>query len=48
MIICKGVQNGQGGPLYDTAIIICKGGPLYDSAVILCKGVHKRSGGSII
>ena len=43
----------SGGPLYDTAMIICKGvqkrsgGPLYDTAMIICKGVQKRSGGPL-
>ena len=39
-------ENGQGGTLYDTAMIICKGcvktitgGALYDTAIIICKGV---------
>ena len=52
MILCIGVcENGQGGALYDTAMIICKvvrkrsGGPLYDIAMIICKRGRKQLGG---
>ena len=45
MIICKGgSKNGQEGPFYDNAMMICKGvqkrsgSPLYDIAMIICKG----------
>ena len=47
----RGVRKRSGGPLYDTAMIICKvvrkrsGGPLYDIAMIICKRGRKRSGG---
>ena len=41
-------ENGQGGALCDTAMIICKGcvktvkgGALYDTAMIICKGCVK-------
>ena len=50
MIICKGVQkqsrgweNGQGGALYDTAMIICKGG----GGAKTVRGVRKQSGGAL-
>ena len=46
MIKYEGCENGQGGTLFDTAMIICKGcvktvkgSALYDTAMIICKGV---------
>ena len=54
MIICKegGCENGQGGALYDTAMIICKGGcengqgfALYETAMMICKGVCENGRG---
>ena len=39
-------ENGQGGALYDTAMIInkgggkmVKGGAFYDTAILICEGV---------
>ena len=38
-------ENSHGGPLYDTAMIICEGvkaGALCDNAIIKCKGSIKN------
>ena len=61
IMICKGVQKRSGSPLYDiamiggplygTAMIICKGGgggALYGTAMIICEGGPITVKGGII